>query len=534
MSSGVSITLAASDDEVVKAFNSLQRNIDKTAGKLDQMGRKSSKAARQIGNDANAAGKQAVAMGGKLAGAITGIGSAIGLVTETIRAFERERQAIMRREREASLSQLGLGQVIAQTRDNFQGDETLSNAGLEQRIAKASKDSGATQKNVAIALSAKGSATNEEGVQQVVEALRLNPTDPSAAATLAGRAFDLRKQSGVKDPKALIGFLMNIQRSARLTNLEATGANLVPLINALTALGDSPEQAAELAATLTQLTGDETDQVSATGAISLGTALSNFVASKKDGKFASKDKRGEFTIPDAQVAAFEAAKGPTARLGVLQQSDELRRAFLEETSFEKAKGIQTQIKELLSASPEAIDQLRKAQSSILDVSDPRQSSLFEAELQKKRRGRFQPVVDLANETQRNVEAFEAESVKGGRRAAVRESLETVLKKVDLPGFDDDLFGFNGSRENRLRKFDALTTEFTGNLKNVGGRQPVAAGIKVLENVLANDASTSKEKQLIEEQIATLKRIQSSIEATERNTRNGGFNRPAEALSRENR
>lgn len=368
---------------------------------------------------------------GQFAAQITGVGSAMGGIMLAARTVKAEYDELLRRQAEARGTAMDAAAAAHVAREAFSADATMGDKDIEPALEKLAKE---TRTKVGIlgpalqtAFSARGSLSNADALEAVRQAARLTPNNQMAITTTAGRAMDIAKITGSNDMQANIGFLQNVQQSSRVTDLQKVGQTAVPAIQTMVSTGDTAEHAAELFATLTSLMADEQGDVSKTAAIGLAQQLNEFVA-----KRAAKDDRGKFNVPQDQIKAFDAAKGTTERLAVMQQSPELRRAFLAKASFEKQAA--TPIDLLLRGDERAMGEFKAAQANIQPL-DQQQRALFEKKVGELESGKFQPIQTAEERSKANLEQHDLASEAEQRAGSARAILEETLQKLDLPGLD---------------------------------------------------------------------------------------------------
>lgn len=458
---------------------------------------------------------------GELAAQFLGIATTAGVLLTTLRLVTGEMESQKKMQEQAANKQLSFGQALRGTLINFQGDETLSEGDLVKAIEQVAAEARTSPEEVAnvmsSAFSAKGSLSNEVAVDAVRDAFRLTPGDAGAAEQLSSRALDIAKSTGIEDTQAIIGFMMNLQANSRITQLDKIGATAVPAIISTTTAGDTVEQAGEVFATLNQMMADAEGNMSRTATIALSQQLKEFFPSGSEGKFS--DQRGGFIVPEDQMQRFESAGSTTERIAIMQQSPELRRAFLSKSSFEKAA--QAPVEQLLSGSETALSMQRAAQAGILPVDDAA-SRAYTARVQQLDDAEFQSGVAFK---QRAMTAGDLQNLRERERGTagiVREALfgeEGILARVDTLGPD---VAFDTAAE----------YDFSAGL--AAGKDPIEMGQTLLRNIEAStpfSAPSSSEKQAIADLRESLERLR---EATERNTnetrRQVGKN-PTDALNR---
>lgn len=450
MSKNVDITFAANSKEVQNALDSMNRQVDKATAKVDRMSERSKRGARGTSQEFRGVTQSIGEMALKATAGFASMTSAGGLFLATFKAMRNELDEERRRQKEAFTTSLDVAGAVRATRNTFSADATVGEADLEREIVKVSERTGAQPKRIAAALadafSAKGSLSNRAAIKAVEQAFNLDRSNQAAATTLSGSALDIGKISGTDDARVNLGFIANAAQAARITSLEKVSDNLVPAIIGITKFGDSLEQAGELATTLTQLNADKTGAFSGSASQRLGTQLINFNlqrAAKGEfrGQFVGKDPFGQFAVPEEQFERFRAAKSTAARIGILQESPELRRAFEGQATFE-AKSEQA-ILSLLRGDKVARDTLAATQNIIKGTQSKQeqqfQAKLFEEERRSKEAGRFQGPLTAQEEFEAARQREQLSDLEGVRAASARKIFDQTLKDVNLPGVDSIKF-----------------------------------------------------------------------------------------------
>lgn len=359
----------------------------------------------------------------------TGVGTAIAGVLAFANVLKAEYEGMRRRQQEAKDSQLSFGQAIRAMAINFAGDESLGREQLEQRVLDAAERTGATPEATAqaagVAFSARGHLSAETAMQAVEAGLRLNPNDPTSAATLAGRSLDvIKKGIGIDDPRAAAMLLVQLQQSARVTDIQRLGKEFTPAIGSAMLRGDTIEAASERLVQLNNLMDDQEGSQSSTAFISMANRLAKFVP-----QTAGKDKRGKFSVPREAVAAFEAAGSTDARIDVMNQFPELQRAFFATNTFEAAA--QAPIEEILAGSDRAKFALGKSRAGIGAPS----VAGFEDFIAGIEGLDSQKLVGQANRAANNVKKRELALAAEGGAGQAQDIFDKALGKVDWSGPD---------------------------------------------------------------------------------------------------
>ncbi|MCA9013699.1 MAG: hypothetical protein KDA77_00075 [Planctomycetaceae bacterium] len=421
----VDIKFVSDDRDIIKSFLGQQKEILKNQRALINMGNSGQKSFKKIQQGSNESTKSLM----KFNTSMIGAGSVVAGILAVGRQINEEHKDFMRRNRESQVTSRSFGEQMRLTRIAFTEDDTLKNKELEDVTKQVAKN---TQTDANIigaaftdAFSAKGALTNQDAVNATEAAFSLLPNDLESGSTLASRAMDISNATGEKDMKAIVGFLQNIQNTARITTLAKVGQNLVPAINALQQSGDTPEQAAEVVVTLTKLMSDAKGELSKTASINLATRLGDFVPDKKG---QGKDERGKFKIPKEQLQEYEAAGSTTERIAVMQKSPELRREFIAKNPF--AAESSEFVKALLKGEQSAQAQYRATQEGIKPL-DANQVGAFNQKLSDIQGGEFQSQVNAKERGDANLQEFQLNDKLGQDIAAAEEVMNKALGQVGL-------------------------------------------------------------------------------------------------------
>lgn len=453
MSQTTKIVMTADDQGVLAALLKQAQSADRLADKLDRVGKSGKRGSEAVQSGFNQAGSAIKSAAGQIAG----FGSALGGVAALIGVIKQEMAEIRRRNEEARMAQMTAGEAVRGVRMNFNEDESLKDADLEKRLMAVARNTRTPIGTVAAAFSsaasARGSLTNAQAMQATEAALQMMPGDLETGTQIGSRALDLMKLQAGATPQAAVGYLSGVQAASRVTDTARLGKHAAPAIAAMVAGGGTIEQGGELYAAISNLLQDAEGAISGTAQKNLVSQLTGFVPGAN-----GNDARGKFAIPAEQMAAFEGAANPMARMAALQQNPELRRDFMARNSF--AAESRTAIERLLSGEAGAMKELSQAQQTVLPLG-PQTAKIFQDRLGRAERGQFQPVLTAEQRTVQLADDSRLNNTMGARREASRKVLESAL---DSSG-DSWL-----KRELRLSAFEAAAG------KNPRGPESAAGGI----------------------------------------------------------
>lgn len=387
--------------------------------------------------------------------ALATMATAVGAIRMAWKLASAEFDNYIARQKAAKDETISFADASREMMLNFTPDATMGVDALGPAIEKISKETGADQKNVAQAFSdafsSKGDLTNKAATDFVAQAFRIAPKNPELAKELSARAMDLAGQTGVQDPKSLLGFLSQVQGQSRITSMPQLGKQGVPAILGGMKGGASLEQSAELFATINNLMKD------AEGANSK-TAMLQLVGQLMD----------EEKMTKAGLGKTFAGKGVMERLGMLQRDQKLADKFLkaEGVSFEiQAKPF---IEGLVRGDAPSLTAMGAVQKGIkgIDATSPK---AFDALVKQIESGPGQGVAALDAQLGAAVQG-ELVNGAGATAGAVRDRL--FGEKGVLSGNVQNLVGPDFVRKKTLGGlFEA---------KLLGGASPQEAGIAALE------------------------------------------------------
>ncbi len=478
MNSTVGIDVTATDKGMAQLLDKQNKLLDgmvRRMGKVEQASTKANNAAMKGAKGANTAINNGVKSVGNFVAAFTGIGTVVGGVLALAESLKAEFEAAKERQEKARFAQMTAGEAVHAARLAFTGDETVGTHQLEDKLLALSQETSTPIKMIAAAatdaFSAKGELSNQSALDAIREAFRLKPGDVEAGTTLAGRALDVAKTTGQTDMRAIIGFLQNVQSSSRVTSLDKVGSTAVPAISAMAAIGDSAEESAEIFAAVTSLMKDTEGRLSKTATISLANQLNEFNA-----KSIGKDDFGTFQVGQNQIDRFNAATSTQERIRVMQESPELRRAFMARASFaEGATGAMRQLLEGQGSAVKALETTKNAIGGVTSEEDrKKQVANYEAELAENRSGKFYPqyIAELRRQTQR--ENKDLLDPMAGRTGEARRELEAVFSDVNFAGLD------KATRFAEMANFES---------KVASGTAPEQAAKEVLKGLVGDNSGS---------------------------------------------
>ncbi len=448
----VNISVITTDKTTDKVLNRLERGIDKNEAKLAKLGRTGNRAGKQVKSGFDSS----LATFGKFAGAITGVGSAVGGVALAANQARIEIQRFKDLNQTDADKQVVFQDAISQAIRNANGlfgAEELKNIvlGLEEDTGVAPAKIADT---VSSAISARG-ATNKKQAQDAIagtrSALIFAPElNADESARLAGSGIDISKKTGFSSDES-IGFVQNVGSLARVEGVKDLAQNVAPAVNGLLEFNNTAQEAGSLIAALTQGTKDFTGAMSRTASINLAKQI---------------EKRG-------------IGGSTTEGIKLLQEDPQLRKRFLEGGRFNGKKfpaasieaNAFTSVRSLLTPDTDVSRAFSEGTAKIGGQKEAKQTFDFIVSEIKK----VTPTSTLRRESKAASDAAGIKDVEGGRSAEVRNLVSRA--------FDDANFSSIRKQANLL-KLDGSLIRFHGQ------QDPRAAGIGILEEERQRLLSTS--------------------------------------------
>jgi len=367
------------------------------------------------------------------------------------------------RDRQAADEHVSYGEVLGRTINNFTADKTVGQDQLDERFAgiqerQKVRDRKAIARVAAEAFSAQGSLTNDQALQFVESGFKYAPDDEATANTFTTRSLDVAKATGVTDPKAIMGFLSQAQKAARVGDITALGKQGVQAMLGAQVHGATPEQSAELFSTLNSLMVDVEGANSKTAMLQLTSQLMDPTEIKKAGF--SKQFEG---------------KGLMERIEMLQADPQLADKFMQAKGISFEAAAKPFIGQFLRGDATAMKEYRAIQDAIpaLDANAAKDFDKMIAE-----RGE-DPFVKLAATDRAREANQQAEDLTNRRQEAITGEADRIfqetIEKINLPGFDESPgMWIPGQREIMKRNVD-----INRNMKGKGGAGSVKATMEMM-------------------------------------------------------
>ena len=364
--------------------------------------------------------------GQRFAKTLAVIGAGAVAAAAGVQALILEEQKLRNLKQQSADQNVTYGEVLARTMNNFTEDDTVTRGQLNDEFAgiqerKKIRDRKAIARVAGEAFSAKGSRTNREALTFVETAFEYAQNDEAMANTIAGRALDVSKATGVKNPRALVGFLGAAQKAARVASIEALGSEGVQAGLGGMVHGATPEQSMELFSTLNSLLVDIRGANSKTAMLAM------------TGQLMDEEK-----IQSAGLTKQFKGLGLMDRIATLQANPALADKFM------KAKGVSFEgaaepfIRKFLSGDAAAMAEYQSVKSAIPAL-DANAGNLFDQEIAARNKNAHVKLAMEDSAREASKQAKELADLETLAKAGVAEkTFEDTITNVDLPGFDQDV------------------------------------------------------------------------------------------------
>lgn len=272
----IKVTQTLDAGDFLREIEKVRKGIDTVANRLDRMGRKTDNAGRR----AEAGFKKAFREFRQFAGAVTGVGTALGatlLVTEQIR---REYDNLRRRQSQGGETRIAyedqLAGVMRKTKGMMTPEELIS----VSREFSEKTDQQVSETRVlgmiGAAVSARGAKNRKDVLMAVDTALAAAMMAPDVsdegAMRMATTATSLGARWNMSGREALALMEAVLTRS-NVENMEMLAKNIAPTMMQATQFGISPELSASLISSISQGLGDVTGEITATAMVNLVRSL---------------------------------------------------------------------------------------------------------------------------------------------------------------------------------------------------------------------------------------------------------------------
>lgn len=366
---------------------------------------------------------EAEATGTRFAGTLKAVGAAAAIAVAGIQALAAEEEKRNRLRQAAADENVAYGEVLARTMNNFTADATVGGNQLDSELGGIQVRQGIRDRKMIArvagdAFSAKGTLTNKQALEFVEQGFRYAGEDEATATAFAGRSLDIAKATGQSDPKAVMGFLSSTQKAARVSQITALGNEGVQAMLGAQVYGATPEQSAELFATLNSLMTDVQGANSKTAMLALTGQLMDSNRIEKAGL--TKDFAG---------------LGLMERIATMQANPELAKQFMgaEGISFEVAA--KPFIGKFLSGDATAMAEYQNVQAMVPAL-DASAAALFDKLLTERS---ADPRVKLSMQDRQRTANLQAKKIddelQAARDGVANQAFNDVLENTDLPGFD---------------------------------------------------------------------------------------------------
>lgn len=348
--------------------------------------------------------------------------SAVELGRGALRLVRDELDAIFERHERAR--QTSMTEAEAQ-RDFLVNLGAMSAEERDQAIAeveKISSETGVSKRDIYMragtAVSAKGQLSVQEALEAVRVSAQLLPGSPEAGRSLAGSAMDLdtilKGRGREVSAEQTIGFIQSIGETARVVDPEKLARNVMPAVSSAMATGATEQEAGALWSAFTKGMKDVTGEQSKTASIKFAQQLDEFFTAALS----------ETATPE-EIALQKQRQGVTgfgARLSLLQQDEEQRKAFLGDFSTEAAamqpsRELVTGQGEMAQAYSQYVKQLPSVEQS---------AEAFRKRLAIINQTDLQVTGDVGRATTTSAETMETTDPEAARIGAIRKEYTRIL------------------------------------------------------------------------------------------------------------
>ena len=330
------------------------------------------------------AGKIAAGLG--IAGGIQQIGSSV------INQLRRELEHVKQQQGRAAMTQMTVGQMEANAILNKPLDV---DAGRLRGLVKGLSDKYNVQRtqiwpHMGGILSAKGGLSWKRMAAATREGVRLHAISGTDIGMTAGGAMDVMRVVPEATAPQALGYIMGAGQQMRVQTIEEQMNAIVPTIASARGYKFTPEQATEMMAYVTMMTGDKTGRKGMSGTINFMAALAK--ATTPGGALIPYQTAG----PRGRLAT---KYRPTARAGMAGLG-ELQDAWAKMTEPQRAEFTaklpgQARTKGafmgLIARDPAAMDAFRAAQAGIGAPGAPGAAAPYEEYYRQAAGGRFETV-----------------------------------------------------------------------------------------------------------------------------------------------
>jgi len=401
-----------------KALRAYQNLIDKQA--------RAALGARDLGKASKQGGKSAqssLASGARaalgFAGAMTGIGSAVGGVMLIVNQLKQEYRHLIEQQSRARWRQMDVGAARVEALRNL--PTGMDAASLERFVVKTAARKGFEMPETRAwqvagsMLSGKGALSQQQFRGAYGEALKYGAVGSESfeAATVGGAIADVMKLTGTSG-KGALGFMRQFGTAARVVDPALQATALARSGAAAKPMGFTVEQSAEITAALSQLGGDTEGKVSSTAFAKLAKLMADLRYKKP-----IRVGRKSIGLTQTGMGALEEMQGIMQGLTPEEQT-----AFLTRMQLGKAGG-RGAMMQLLTGSEAGTAALATAQQQI-GAPGPASAAAVDEFYANVAKGRHETLRTTRRAMSKGIETQELANVSGGIASELRR-VEDYLK-----------------------------------------------------------------------------------------------------------
>lgn len=404
-----------------------------------------------------------IARAKQFAGAIVGVGSAVGGVMVVAGLLKREYEHLLNRQREAAMASMKVGDVRNYALQNLAGFDVGQ---ADSLVAEAAETHSVSRKRLwttlSTMLSARGNLSDQQFQRAFMEtAHRLSTSEMYSGEEIGGAVLDAMKITGDADPVRAMGFVQQVAGKSRVTNFGKAGEQLAKTMSAAGSYGTSQEAAAELFALTTSRSADKTGETSRTGTIS-------FLSQMAEGTTWA----GGLTLPAGSFLHRLIA----LRRHYQAADPATRRALLAEVKGEAAtRGV---FMDLVRGEKAVTAEFAAISRGINAPGDPRLTDVGESYYRAVEAGAQEPVRRAAQAYRSAQEGSQMANTRGAMAGVNRKGLSDALDDLPQMGYVE--------RKIRLAQYEGLLQ---------AGASPDEAALSVLREVRSAYGGQTTEERI---------------------------------------
>ncbi len=359
----------------------------------------------------------------KFVGALAGIGGAAGAIMLIASRLKQEYQHLVDQQQRAKIAQMTVGEARAFALVNR--PQGMSPKDLDKLVKDVSTRKGYEMPAARVwqlsagMLSGKGGLDKKQYEAAFREGARLGSIAGEGLDITAygGAIADVMKQTGGKDARAAGGLLMQFGTASRVVDPAKQAAALIKTMSAGPAFGFKQEEAAELTAAISQLSGDVEGATSAT---SVNRLMQTVTKMRSTGVSTGKRK---IKLTKRGMAGFTELQDIFQTLSQDEQD-----ALLSNMQLGKA-GSRGAIMQLIRRTQPAKKAMSAAQKEITAYG-PGTAKTWEGYFDAVKTGPHEVVRGMHRKRKSTVETLKLKNIKGAIASELREGMAEIFENVE--------------------------------------------------------------------------------------------------------